>query len=193
MLVLIAIPIGLVVGALAGGRLDGLATLHFRWPAVAVVGLLVQVALFTPAGDALAGSLGPAIYVASTAAVFLAVVRNLAIPGLPLVALGALANLAAIVTNGGAMPADPGALATAGLDAGGYTNSVVLEHPALQPLTDIFALPAWVPLANVFSVGDVLIGVGIAIAFAAAMRRGARAGGEASAESGTAGPEPPAV
>jgi multisubunit Na+/H+ antiporter MnhE subunit len=56
------------------------------------------------------------------------------------------------------------------MSAGGNTNSVVVDRPALEPLTDVFALPAWLPLANVFSVGDVLIGLGIAIAIAAAMR-----------------------
>jgi hypothetical protein len=48
---------------------------------------------------------------------------------------------------------------------------VGLENPALEPLTDIFAIPASLPLANVFSIGDVLIGVGIVIVIAAAMRR----------------------
>ena len=36
-------------------------------------------------------------------------------------------------------------------------------------LFDIFAMPTWIPLANVFSVGDALIGVGAAIAVVAAM------------------------
>ena len=103
---------------------------------------------------------------------FVAVVLNLRQTGMPIVALGALSNLAAIIANGGAMPADPGALAAAGLDGpGAHTNSVVVANPALQPLTDIFAIPAGVPLANVFSIGDVLIGVGIVIVIAVAMRR----------------------
>ena len=76
--------------------------------------------------------------------------------------IGAGCNLAAIVANGGAMPADPAALAAAGVDTAGYTNSVVTADPALRPLTDIFAMPAWLPFANVFSIGDVLIGVGVA-------------------------------
>jgi hypothetical protein len=88
-----------------------------------------------------------------------------------IVALGAALNLAAISANGGAMPADPAALALAGLDGpGSHTNSVVLAEPALRPLTDIFAIPAAWPLANVFSVGDVLIGVGIVAVIALAMR-----------------------
>ena len=172
-----AIPVGIVLGLATRGSIDGLFDLGFRWAPLAVAGLLVQVVLFTAAGDQLAGDLGPAIYVVSTLAVFVAVARNWRLTGMPIAAAGSLANLVAITANGGFMPADAGALATAGFSGPGeHTNSVVLAHPALQPLTDIFALPAGVPLANVFSVGDVLIGVGIVVAIVAAMRRrGSRA------------------
>lgn len=171
MFMLWAIPIGIVIGWMLGGRLDALAAFRFRWSWLAVAGLIVQVLLFTPTGDDLAGSFGPPLYVLSTLAVFVAVLRNIRLPGMAVVAVGALANLAAIVANGGFMPANAAALAAAGLDgAGEHTNSVVVDNPALEPLTDIFAIPAWLPLANVFSVGDVLIGVGIVIVIAAAMR-----------------------
>jgi len=172
MFMLWAIPAGILAGLAARGRLVALSDLRFRWGWLAVAGLLVQVGLFTEGGNALAGGLAPALYVLSTLGVFVAVLRNVRVPGMAIVALGSLANLAAITANGGAMPADPAALALAGLDGpGAHTNSVVLADPALQPLTDIFAIPASWPLANVFSVGDVLIGVGIVIVIAAAMRR----------------------
>lgn len=48
---------------------------------------------------------------------------------------------------------------------------MTLTNPVLRPLTDIFAIPAGLPLANVFSIGDVLIGIGIAAVLALAMRR----------------------
>jgi Family of unknown function (DUF5317) len=166
-----AIPIGLALGWLLGGRTAGLATLRLRWAALAIAGLVVQVILFTPTGDDLAGEWAPTIYVASTAAVFVAVVRNLRIRGMAVIALGALANLVAIAVNRGAMPADPAALTAAGLVGTAHTNSVVLADPALRPLTDIFAVPAGIPFANVFSLGDVLIGLGIAVVIVAAMRR----------------------
>jgi hypothetical protein len=54
----------------------------------------------------------------------------------------------------------------------GFLNSAVRADPALVPLTDIYALPAWVPLANVFSIGDVLIGLGIVVVIAIGMRAG---------------------
>jgi hypothetical protein len=168
-----AIPIGIALGWLFRGRLDGLLHLDFRWAALAVGGLLVQLILFTPIGSAVAGdALVPTIYIASTLAVFVAVARNVRMPGMAIVAAGALCNLVAIAANGGLMPADPGALALAGFSGPGeHTNSVVLEAPVFEPLTDVYALPAWLPMANVFSVGDVLIGVGVAVAIVAAMRR----------------------
>ncbi len=172
MFMLWAIPIGVALGLILRGSLDGLTGLGFRWGQLAVGGLLVQLVLFTEFGDRLAGNLGPAIYVLSTAAVFVAVVRNWRLTGMPIVAAGALSNLVAITSNGGFMPADAGALAMAGFDSSGdHTNSVVLADPAFRLLTDIFALPAWMPLANVFSVGDVLLGLGLVIVIIAAMRR----------------------
>ena len=86
------------------------------------------------------------------------------------IALGAASNLAAIVANDGYMPADPAALASVVELSPGYSNSVVVADPALRPLTDLYALPPAFPFANVFSVGDVLIGIGIALVIVFAMR-----------------------
>ena len=170
MFILYAIPVGIVAGYLLGGGLERLGILRFQWAPLALLGLAVQVALFSdPLADVI-GDAGPPIYVASTAAVLVAVLRNLDIPGVAIVALGAVSNLVAIVANGGYMPADPDALASIGGVAPGYSNSSVVADPALGPLTDIFAIPAWVPMANVFSIGDVLIGIGVALTIAIGMR-----------------------
>jgi hypothetical protein len=171
MFILYAIPLGIVAGYLAGGRLDRLSTVRFRWAPLALLGLAVQVALFSDPLATMVGAAGPPIYVASTAAVLVAVLRNLDITGLPIVAIGAASNLIAILANGGYMPADPDALASIGGIAPGYSNSSVTADPLLWPLTDIFAIPAWVPFANVFSIGDVLLGIGVALTIAAGMRR----------------------
>ncbi len=170
MFILYAIPIGIVVGYLFGGRLERLAALRLRWAPLALTGLAVQVLLFGEPFASRVGDAGPAIYVASTAVVLVAVLRNLAIPGVALIAVGAGCNLAAIVANGGWMPADANALASVGGLPPGASNSIVVADPALRPLTDLFALPTALPLANVFSVGDVLIGAGVAVTIALAMR-----------------------
>ena len=186
MFILYAIPVGLLAGWLAGGRLERLADVRFRLAPLAVLALAVQLVLFSPLADGLPKDLGRAVYVISTALVVIVVLANVRLAGVPLVVLGAVLNLAAIVANGGAMPARPEALAALGYGVGGNTNSVVLDHPVLEPLTDVFAMPAWMPLANVFSAGDVLIGLGIAIALAAAMR--GRPGGRRPAFDESAGP-----
>ena len=171
MFILYAIPIGVIAGWLGGGRIDHLAGLRLRWAWVAVLGLAVQVAIFTDPLGTWLGDAVPAVYVASTVVVFAAVLRNIDIPGVAIIAVGAGCNLAAIVANGGWMPADPRALASVGGVPDGPSNSIVVPDPALAPLTDLFALPAWLPFANVFSIGDVLIAVGIAATIASAMRR----------------------
>ena len=134
MFLLYAVVIGLALGTLLGGRAAGLAAIRIRWPAAIVGGLLVQVALFSPPVAARVGDLGPPIYVASTLLVVAAVLRNLALPGMALVAAGAACNLVAIVANGGSMPASAAAVALMGgapaaLEAG-YSNSSVAADPA---------------------------------------------------------------
>lgn len=180
MFVIYTLAIGLLVGRLGGGRLERLAELRFRWAPAAIVGLVVQLTLFAPpVADALGGQsgLGTALYVGSTGLVLAAVARNLRLAGLPLVAVGALLNVAAIVANGGVMPTTLDALATAGLaPAAGFSNSALIDDPALPWLIDRFGLPAWLPFANVFSVGDVVLGAGLAVAVAVAMRGMARSG-----------------
>jgi len=107
MLLLYAIVAGLLAGSVAGGRIGALADLHIRWLGVAVAGLAFQVALFHPIVAERIGDLGPALYVGSTLAVFAALLRNLSLPGMPIVAAGAALNLMVILANGGTMPSDP--------------------------------------------------------------------------------------
>jgi hypothetical protein len=179
MFILYAIPLGIILGLLTGGRLEHLARAQFRWAPVALLGLATQVIVFSGPVAERVGDLGVPLYLGSTTLVLVAVLRNVAIPGLALVALGAASNLAAIVANGGYMPAAPEALAALGKQIGsGYTNSSLVEAPVLEPLTDVYALPAWLPWANVFSIGDVLIAAGIGWALLALLHgRGPVRGG----------------
>lgn len=168
---LYAIFIGLVAGLALGGRPDSLARLPFRWAWLAIAGLGVQLILFSPPVTGMISGLGPPLYVGSTLVVLAVVLANSpGAPGLILVVTGAAANLAAIVANGGFMPVTSEALAGRAAQVG-YSNSVELSQPALAPLVDRFAMPSSLPLANVFSIGDVLIGLGIIIVIVVAMVR----------------------
>jgi hypothetical protein len=171
-----AVLAGLLLGLLTAGSPGRLGELRLSAAPLIALGMAVQVLLFsTPLGDAL-GDAAAGAYVLSNVAVLLAVAANLTIPGLWLVLAGGASNLLAIVANGGYMPVSPEALATMGrVPAEGYSNSVLRDDVVLAPLTDLFTMPTWLPMANVFSVGDVLLGVGVAIAIVAAMHgRGPR-------------------
>jgi hypothetical protein len=150
---------------LCGGRLSALRNveLRARWLPVSALG--AQVLIITVMPGALPGVHAP-VHLATYALVALFLWCNRRLPGLWLVAVGAAANLAAIVANGGVMPASADALAAAGMPAtlaGEYANSAVVQAPRLAFLGDVFAIPENWPFTNVFSVGDLLIAAGFAV------------------------------
>ena len=70
----------------------------------------------------------------------------------------------AITSNGGVMPANPGALRIAGIEPrAGFDNSAALAHAHLAFLGDIIPVPGPWPIGNVLSVGDLIIFVGALI------------------------------
>jgi len=176
MFILYALVIGLIVGVAVGGRPSGLASIQLRWAPLIAIGFLSQVVLFTDVVASRIGDAGPAIYVVTTLMVGAAVLRNVALPGMPLIVLGALSNLVAILANGGYMPATTEAVASLGKHGprAVYSNSSLVDAPNLAPLVDRFARPPWLPLANVFSIGDVLIGVALIVLLVVTMRRAGR-------------------
>ena len=111
MLLVYAVAIGIVVGIATRGRLGALASVHIRLWQVALVGLFFQALLFSSPLAASVGSLGPSLYVVSTTLVFMSLIVNLRQPGFWLIIVGAFLNFAAIVANGGYMPASPAAVA----------------------------------------------------------------------------------
>jgi hypothetical protein len=147
---------------LTGGKLGRLADVELRLPGLAIAGLLAQIVVISLLPE-VPGWLATTIHFLSYGLVLAFVWCNRHLPGLWLVALGGLSNLVVIAANGGTMPASADALRTAGRTPTeeGFTNSEVLRDPNLQFLGDVIPPPSWVPLANVFSVGDVLIAIGI--------------------------------
>ena len=120
-------------------------------------------------------------YVAAIAFLWL----NRRFPGVYFVGTGALLNGVVIALNGGTLPASAAAVERAGLtDSGEFQNSAVLENPVLPWLGDVFAWPAPWPLANTFSVGDVLIVIGAFVAAWSGARRFGAPDPEAAEESG---------
>jgi hypothetical protein len=163
---IIVAAFGLVIAAvpLLGGHLSRLAHLELRWMSLLYVGLAIQLMIIEVLPAAF-----PAVEVLHLTSYCLAIVfliANRTLPGMILVALGGLANLTVITANGGVMPASADALARAGRSGASehFANSAATPHPRLAFLGDVFAVPAPFPLANVFSIGDVLLLIGGAVA-----------------------------
>ncbi|MBV9952920.1 MAG: DUF5317 domain-containing protein [Acidimicrobiia bacterium] len=162
-LMLAVILVGLLLVPLLGGSVSRLGELRLVQPWLVFVGLGLQLLITTVLPDL---PVGPArvIHCLSYGFIGAFLVCNRRLPGVPCFALGTLLNVVAILANGGTMPARRGALQTAGLAQDhAFENSAVVAHPKLAVLGDVFGIPSWVPLANVFSVGDVLIDAGALI------------------------------
>jgi hypothetical protein len=144
---------------LARGRLSALADLELRhaWLAIAGIGLQVLIISVIPGETP---GFHEVVHMASYALLGAFAWMNRRVPGVPLIMLGGLLNAVAIAANGGVMPADPDlTLHTAG--DGGFVNSGAVEDPRLLFLGDVLATPGWLPLYNVYSVGDVTIVLGV--------------------------------
>ncbi len=175
MLLIYAVAFGLLIGFATHGSLKGLADARVRlWP-VALFGLAFQVALFSSPLAALVGAWGPSLYVLSTTVVLMALVINVRQPGFWLITLGACLNFGVIIANGGHMPASPAAFAALTgqpvVPTDVFSNSALAGPTTILPLLgDVYLLPHPIPFANVFSIGDVLIGLGGALWLARVMQ-----------------------
>src|SRR3954447_21667969 len=174
---LIGAPIaGLVLGLLAGGRLDNLASIRLRaWQAL-FVGLFLRYAVQAAIenGNDPAIALRLPLFAAGFLFLLGALWLNREHPGIPLAFVGILLNMTAMVINGGAMPVWAPAIAAAGLPADSLGTAFhVIVQPAAGgligpdfllraiPLGDIVPIP--VPgLRNVASLGDIFLAGGLA-------------------------------
>jgi len=164
MLFLILLLLCAATVPLAGGRLSALADLRFRGVGLLAGALGVQVLVLVVLDEADATLLG-AVYAATLLAAGAFIVANRRVPGMVLIGLGGALNATAIIANGGVMPARAAALEAAGRPVAEerFRNSAAVVDPHLPWLGDTFAIPSGVPLANVFSVGDVVLVLGVLV------------------------------
>lgn len=168
-----ALVAGVVAGYAMGGRLRNVDQLRIRLPWLAIAALGLQFIAFSPLRDSLGDSGVIAVHFASYGLLVWFVILNRQRVGIVVAGSGLLMNLLAIALNGGYMPASRHALEVAGAEFTGATannSSVIHAGTRLWFLGDVFAIPDGTILSNVFSVGDVLIIVGVAILIASAMR-----------------------
>jgi hypothetical protein len=179
---------GVAVALLRGGSFAGWRRIHVYWSALALGSLGVQLLLHNPPTDHQPWAIawGPFIWTACLSALVAVLLRNaFASPAhaplrsagytsrLPwlLAALGVGLNLLVVVANGGFMPQSVDArVATRGAPVivtqssePQLRNIVTMgDETRLGLLGDVIAEPAWFPNANVVSIGDLLLGLGLA-------------------------------
>jgi len=180
MLLLLAIPLGLLIGYGLGGRLSRLIHLRFRWIALIPVALAIQLLIFPWFFDAPVFPYATsALHLLSYGLIFLWLAANLRYAPMGLIGLGALANLIVIVANGGRMPASVKALQAAGatieatalLENGSVANVVLMSDATrLNWLGDILHVPSWMPFATAFSIGDAILFTGLVWLIARGMK-----------------------
>jgi hypothetical protein len=171
--------VGVAAALLRGGSLAGWARIQVCWPLVALASLIVQLLLHNPPADHQPWAIawGPMIWTTCLAALFAVLLRNAfasrvgRYPWL-LAALGVGLNLLVVVANGGFMPqsADARAAARGGSVAVTAQSSEprlrnivpMNDQTQLSLLGDVIAEPSWLPNSNVVSIGDLLLGSGLA-------------------------------
>ena len=172
--------LGLGLGLLVGGKLDNLVGVRLRWLPLLLV---AAVARFGLDGALSAGAVPDGLRVWLVLAVYLSfavlLLANRSLPGLTAAALGTVANGVAIVANGGWMPVWQPSLSAAGFDPNVLHSSFhrILDGPVDAgffahggPLVDIIPIP--IPIVqSVSSVGDLLLGAGLAFFVFAALVR----------------------
>jgi len=156
-----SVLLGLLFAVLLGGKPSRLQSVRFQHTWTVCLALGGQLLLFLPLPFELPSGGVPILHSCTYALLFWFAVANLSIRTLSLVYAGLALNALAILANGGRMPVSAGAADAAGV---GDFRSVSESASHLRLLGDVFAIPRELPFANVFSVGDVLIGLG-AIAF----------------------------
>jgi hypothetical protein len=157
-----AVAVAALSVPLFGGSLGRLATARIKGGWTIALAVVLQVVIISVIPKQMLGWRGQTVELASYVLAVAFLVINRRVPWLWLVGLGGLCNLVAIGANAGVMPASPVALRAVGRvrHPGQFMNSTVLSHPHLAWLGDNFSVPRTLPLANVFSVGDVLLAVG---------------------------------
>ena len=183
MIIVVAAFLAVLTVPLTGRSLAPLANLPLKrvWLVWLSIGLQVAIiSVFT-----LPKWLGQPLHLSTYALSAAFLWSNRHLPGAWILALGTALNLVAIVANNGTMPASASAFRSAGLANAGtqFENSNVVHGARLQWLGDVFAIPKGWPLANVFSVGDVVVVVAITYFAHAWCRRSSTDAGDQAATS----------
>jgi hypothetical protein len=187
--------LAIVIAAISGRSLGRLWRQRVAWWPLGLGGLVLEAVLYTPQfGREPWLRWASILWIAALLGTFAMLARNAWLRrsalrwAWALAALGVSLNLVVVIANGGHMPQSQTARIAAGASvervAGlasepGWRNvAPMTSDTRLAWLGDVFPEPAWLPLHNVMSLGDLLLASGVAaviyLSTARRPRRGAR-------------------
>jgi hypothetical protein len=188
MILLIGIVLGILVGAVSGGHLSRLKTVHLRGEAVFLSLLVLNVVL--PRLSTVNAGLGVVMFwtwVAGMGGLVCLAFANRQRPGMALMGVGVVMNMLVIVLNRG-MPVSVEVMRVVGFAGeastvlqGDVFHGLLGEGTRLGVLADILPVPGPPLVRAVMSVGDVLLVSGSAAFLAMAMQGSGAPSGEVSA------------
>lgn len=166
------IVLGIIIGKLRGGKINNIGKFMFRTSFLLVFSLMLQLgtSILISLGYEKAIEYKLILYIISYIMLFVVLFLNLHKKSIWLVLIGTILNFAAIVLNGGSMPIDTKLLAERGfvnilksLEIGAMQNYVSISeaNSFTVYLAKKFVTPEWYPIKQFFSIGDILIAVGL--------------------------------
>jgi len=178
MILALAVILGLIASGIRhrSRTASQIASIPLRAPWLALVALALQVPLIrAPLGPTQQVVVAQALFLLSHLLLLTFVWLNRWLVGIQIVGLGVLCNLLVILTNGGFMPITPQTLVRinpgstldqwpVGYHYGNSKDVILLQEATVfWFLSDILVLPPPFPWPAAFSVGDMLIALGIVI------------------------------
>ena len=168
MVVGLAFVLGLAVAWALGANPARLADVRLRGAGLVFASLAIQIAIYTSLNARVPAAWDAPLHVVSYLLLIGFLLVNIRVPAFWLVGFGLLSNVAVIFSNGGRMPVSGEAWQAAGNSLSAFNSEGISDNNVLANadthlrwLSDIFAVPAQVPLASVLSIGDVMMVIGM--------------------------------
>ena len=161
MLFLFAIVLGLAGGLALGGRIENLSRIKFRWPVLVIVAVVVREAVLLTPLNRVNGSQW--VYVLALAAIGVWTAAHWdRMRGIQAITVGVCLNLLVIFANDARMPvareiAGPALIA----------KKTIGQYVLMDSSTRLNLLGDWIrlyPVPEAYSLGDIFVAVGLAVA-----------------------------
>jgi hypothetical protein len=164
--------LGILVGIMRGGRIKRLGFLALRLPIFILIAFILQlsISILIYMGNGFVIQYKTAFFILSYGVLFAALLFNLNYKAMWFILLGALLNFTAIIFNNGRMPIDLSILEKPGFEnlLTSITTGALPQYISIHEANSatvyfgkILTLPSWYPIKQIFSIGDLLIALGI--------------------------------